>query len=95
MGTDTTPRHTIHTADYGTDPITIAQKIAQWVNAENAWIVLRGPVMTAASVARHLHLFHAKEFRHPRPRGVCVDDGGRAYVHWDSHGILAKGSVLP
>jgi len=94
MPNDDTHRCAVRINEYGTDPLTVAQKIADRVNAANAWIILHGHTTTAAQVALYLHLFSAKAFRFSQPRGVCVSDAGRAFVHWDRSSIFPRGTEL-
>ena len=94
MPNDDTQRCAVRINEYGTDPLVIAKKIAEQINAENAWIILHGHTTDAAQVARHLHLLPSEAFHFPRPRGVCVSDAGRAFVHWDRSSIFSKGTEL-
>lgn len=96
MSTNMTQRRVIRISDYDANPYMIAHAIAKALNGTDTWIVLHGPTMLASSVARHLHLLPSTAFApRQKPRGVCIRDDDRDFVHWDRLAIFPKGSPLP
>lgn len=88
------PEHChIDIATYGTDSIAITHKIAK-LEVSGKWIILRGRTTIAIKVARHIHLLLRTLFANNKPRGVCIVDAGKTYVHWDSASLIPIGSVL-
>lgn len=78
---------------YGTDSIAITHKIAK-LDVAGKWIILRGRTRITVKVVRHIHLLLQTLFANNKPRGVCIVDTGKTYVHWDSASLIPNGSVL-